>query len=279
MLGIKKLSSGRMGNRLFHYHFLRQIAKKTGIDYFHTNFPDSVYFENMRKKAKPFQHFKKTTELTSKEVLSFEPAEFLQFVVQENKKVCDIVFSPPMSGEVFFDYLFFDPNEFIKVKEKFKVPLTSGSSEDKIIIGLHFRGTDFPTWNPNAALKFKYYQAAVNYCLAYFNDREVCFAVFTDDYEYPAYVQTVSFLQSIKHAQICFGDKDDLPIYDFYRMTQCDVLISSPSTFALFAGILGKRKKIIHSKEWLDYAVSRNDTFWVKLSKTNNPYYSLWKLF
>lgn len=54
MLGIKKISPGRMGNRLFHYHFLRQIAKKTGIDYFHKKFPDSIYFEEMEKNRNHF---------------------------------------------------------------------------------------------------------------------------------------------------------------------------------------------------------------------------------
>jgi len=279
MLGIKRISPGRMGNRLFHYHCLRQIARKTGIGYFHPKFPEAVYFEEMGRKGKPLLHFRKTIEITSREMLSYEPAEFLRFVVEENKKGKNIVFSAPMLGEVFFDYVFCDPNEFIKVKEEFKAPLTLDSSEDKIVIGLHVRGTDFPVWNPNAALKFDYYEAAINYCLGYFGDKKVMFAVFTDDYAYPAYAQTVSFLKSIKHAQICFGDKDVWPIYDFYKMTQCDVLISSPSTFGIFAGVLGKRKKIIHSKEWVDYAVDRDDTFWVKLSETDNPYYSLWKTF
>jgi hypothetical protein len=62
-------------------------------------------------------------------------------------------------------------------------------------------------------------------------------------------------------------------------MSQCDVLISSPSTFAIFAGIIGKQKKIIHNKAWLDYATNRNDPFWVNLCQTDHPYYSLWKSF
>jgi len=278
MLGITKIASGRMGNRLFHYHFIRQIARKTGIDYFHPEFPDACYYQEMGRKRRPIFPFRKTTELTSKEVLFFEPAEFLSFVMEENNKGRDIVFSPPMLGEVFFDYLFFDPNEFVTVKELYKVNFKF-HRKNKIVIGLHFRGTDFPAWDPNAALKFDYYEAAINYCLAYFDDQEIVFAVFTDDYEYPAYVQTLSFIESIKDMQIHFGDKDALPVYDFCKMTQCDVLISSPSTFAIFAGVLGKRKKIIHSKQWLDYAVGRNDIFWVKLARTDNSYYSLWKSF
>lgn len=101
MLGIKKISPGRMGNRLFHYHFLRQIAKKTGIDYFHKKFPDSIYFEEMGKKSKPFWPLKKTIRLTSNEVLTFKPDDFLNYIIEETTKEKNILFDPPMLGEIF----------------------------------------------------------------------------------------------------------------------------------------------------------------------------------
>ena len=123
MLGITRIPTGGMGNRLFHYHFLRQIAKKMDIGYFHPRLPDFIYFEGMGRKRRPLFRFRSSLELTSKEVLSFEPAGFLSFVEDETSKGRDIVFSPPMLGEVFFDYLFCDPNEFLKVKAKYAVGL------------------------------------------------------------------------------------------------------------------------------------------------------------
>jgi hypothetical protein len=278
MLGIQKLSPGRMGNRLFHYHFLRQIAQKTGIQFFHIQFPEETYFYQMGKRPRGFSLFKKTIEITSREVIQYKPTGFIQFLMEEHQKGADIVFSPPMLGEVFFDYLFFDPNEFVKIKDRFQIDFNH-PQEKAVRVGLHFRGTDFPAWNQHAALNFEYYRKAVQFCLDYYGKEEISFALFTDDAAYPAYVSTLEFLKSIQKENIFMGDKTDLPIFDFYKMSQCDVLISSPSTFAIFAGIIGKQKKIIHNKAWLDYATNRNDPFWVNLCQTDHPYYSLWKSF
>ena len=278
MIGITKLSSGRMGNRLFHYHFLRQIAKETGLDYFHCKFPDSAYFGDMEKRSRPFFQFKRAIRITSKEVLSFAPQDFLSFVMRETDDGKNVIFDPPMLGEVFFDYLFYSPNEFIKVKDQYKINFTFDSS-NRMVVGVHFRGTDFPDWNEHAALKFPYYRDAILYCLDRFKNENPVFVLFTDDPKYPAFLETVTFLQALGKVAFYLGDDANLPIYDFYQMSQCDVLISSPSTFAIFAGCLGKPKRIIHAKSWLDYAVDHNDTFWVKLKDTANPYYAIWKIF
>ena len=268
-----------MGNILLHYHFLRQIAEKTGIEYFHPRFPYAHYFEGMDQKRRPFlDHFKGTVEMSLSDVVAFDQKDFLVYVIEQNDQGKSVVFSSPMLGDVFFDYLFFDPNQFIKVKKEYRLEFDF-DPENKIVIGLHFRGTDFPAWNLNAVLEFEYYESALNHCLGHFNNKEIVIAVFTDDHQFPTYIKTVDFLKSLSTPPLYYGDKDKDPIYDFFQMTQCDVLISSPSTYAIFAGILGKKKKIIHNKKWLDYTINRNDTFWVKLIETDNPYYSLWRSF
>lgn len=277
MIGITKLSPGRMGNRLFHYNFLRQAARKAGLAYFHCNLPEAVYFSDMEKRPRRFSLFRKSLRLTSKDVLTFEPQDFLDFISHEGKRK-DIFFDPPMLGEVFFDYLFYAPGDFVKVKDQFHVDF-GFDSKDKEIIGLHFRGTDFPDWNQHAALKFPYYKEAISYCLEFFENRNPVFLLFTDDHKYPAYTETINFLKSMTKVEFHLGDLAGAPIYDFYLMTRCDVLISSPSTFAIFAGCLGKPKKIVHDSSWLTYAVDKNDHFWVELQNTTNPFYSLWKTF
>ena len=277
MLGIKKIASGRMGNRLFHYNFLRQISKKTGIDYFCINFAESEYFDGISKRGQTNFRFKKTIKMNSKDVLSFSPEEFIKFIICENNKGKDIVFYPQMLGEVFFDYLFFDPNKFFKVKEPYKKKPSIVKDGD-CVVGLHFRGTDFLTWNKNAYLSSNYYKKAIDFCIDSTKDTPCVYTLFTDDLQFPAYIETMEYLRKLK-VKYCKGNTRELPIYDFYQLTQSDILISSPSTFAIFAGILGKQKKVIHSKNWLDYAVDLNDTFWVRLSTTQNPYYSIWTTF
>jgi len=56
------------------------------------------------------------------------------------------------------------------------------------------------------------------------------------------------------------------------------VLISTPSTFAILAGVLGKKKLIIHEKQWIEYAQNVNDLFWIKLTQHNNMFYSVWAI-
>lgn len=274
MIGIKKIAPGRMGNRLFHYNFLRQIAKQTGIDYFCTDFPESKLFEDIavsRKRTKLFR----TSKYTSKEILQYTPDEFLKLVKDENAKGRDIVFNPPMLGEIFFDYLFFDPNEFIRVKSDFRKDFKM-NVQGKKVIALHFRGTDFEAWNKNASLKFDYYKSSIDFCAEQFHSEEIVFGLYTDDIHFPAYTESISYLKQ-QGKKYFIGNLDEPAIVDFYQMSQSDVLVSSPSTFAIFAGVLGKQKKIIHSKAWIDYATGRNDAFWVKLASCQSPYYSLWK--
>ena len=200
----------------------------------------------------------------------------MNYIQEINRSGKNIIIDPPILGDIFFDYLFFNPGQFIKVKNPFKKTLFK-TNDKQIIIGIHIRGSDFASWNENAALGFDYYETSINYCLKTYQDKNLSFFICTDDLNFPTYVKT-KFL--LKNQRVFLGNPEIPAIYDFYNLSQCDILISSPSTFAIWGGILGKKeKKIIHCKKWLDYSTNRNDPFWVKLLKSNNQYYSLWKSF
>ena len=157
-------------------------------------------------------------------------------------------------------------------------------------------------------MKSIYYKNSVRYCINYFGENKCAFVIFADDDKSALYLETVNFLKSLGNIEFyCSNDGNNIfsrnsvllklsmwkimikmfdsiynniykyAIYDLYQMSQCDVLISSPSTFAVCAGILGKQKKIIHSKEWLDYSVGNKDRFWVNFKEYRNPCYCLWK--
>lgn len=279
MIGITRFSNGRMGNRLFHYHFLRQITEKTKLEYFNVSFPESTYFENMNRKFNPLILLRKNIKISSKDILSKSSEEFMVYITEENKNGKNILIEPPILGEVFFDYLFYDPNQFIKVKNIFKTNINNNKENDKII-GIHFRGTDFESWNKIASLSFNYYKSAIEFCVSHFIKNNITFGLFTDDDYFEPYIKTIRLLKSIKKCNFFIGNNKIAPIYDFCLLNQCDILISSPSTFAIFAALIGKKKKIIHSKDWINYATLNNDIFWMKL--VNNPvndFYYLWKLF
>ena len=50
---------------------------------------------------------------------------------------------PPLLGELFFDYLFYDPNDFVKIKQKYFKPFDF-DAQSRLLVAVHFRGTDFP---------------------------------------------------------------------------------------------------------------------------------------
>jgi hypothetical protein len=84
---------------------------------------------------------------------------------------------------------------------------------------------------------------------------------------------------------------------DFATLSECDVLISSSSTFVVCAGFIGKEdKKIIHSKDWINKNLNHEhwhktprpqnireqqisfDNFWVDLYNGGNEFYKSWRL-
>ena len=76
-------------------------------------------------------------------------------------------------------------------------------------------------------------------------------------------------------------------IEDFCILSECDILISGSSTFALAAGFVGKEKKIIHSEKFVNqfrdseekwYSNFRNGLFFKDLLNKPNKYYPLLKL-
>ena len=101
--------------------------------------------------------------------------------------------------------------------------------------------------------------------------------MFTDDLTLDSYIKILKYLKE-KGIEFKIGDTKKEAIYDFQTMTECDIIVSSPSTFSIWAGILGKkRKKIIHSDKWINTRIENNDKFWIDLNNTDNEIYKLWR--
>lgn len=274
MVGIQKFTEGRLGNKLFHYNLLRQIARKTSIPYFYPNFVENNCFLEMDKKIRPFKLFRKQRLFGLKEMLEYKQNKFLTEARCLNVKNIDIVLEPPMLGELFFDYLYYDPNKFIKICPQYFYE-DIGKLSSKTLVGVHIRGTDFAEWIKRI-LNLSYYLAAIDYIER--NVIDPYFFLFTDDFNDLVCQGVLSHFKE-KSLLYKLGRNQTSPIYDLASMSQCDILISSSSTFAIWGGILGKQKKIIHSKKWISNRVASEDKFWVDLDITRNPYYSLWKKF
>jgi len=164
-------------------------------------------------------------------------------------------------GEKFFSDHYISTREIFKLKNKIELP---GEC-----LAIHFRGTDFHEWNPEAIPAPDYYINAIE------EYGEVdTYYLFTDDRDLPSYLNVVKYLPEEK---IKYGSPNSV-FNDFITMCYCDGIISSPSTFAICAGFIGKHKKIIHSEKWINSRVAVDDKFWVDLKNGGNEDYSLWRL-
>ena len=175
---------------------------------------------------------------------------------------------PPCLGEVFFEWNTIPTRDIFKIKIKNDVA--------KNTVAVHFRGTDFHEWNNKAILDGNYYIEAIE---SIKNDIDNII-LFTDDKTLPSFNSVKMYLEEEKIQYKLGENTSDRSKYafDFNTMTECDYIISSPSTFCICAGFIGKKKKIIHNKKWLDNRINANDKFWIDLYNGGNKDYNIWRM-
>lgn len=142
----------------------------------------------------------------------------------------------------------------------------------KKLVAAHLRAGDFREWEPEAILPAGYYIAAVE-SVRGLNSDEWHVRLCVDDYSHPAYEQLSKFLVGKGFSL------DSMPCSrpfecDLAAMAQAEILISSPSSFALVAGLLGV-PRVIHSEEWVANRVSRGEVFWSRIGEGTFPGYAL----
>lgn len=145
---------------------------------------------------------------------------------------------------------------------------------------IHIRETDFHSWMPEAVeigQRVGYYQNSIVELLDYVDK----FIIFTDD---PKSWRIKEIIETIEYhkKKYSFGENtSDRSKFakDFVEMARCEYMISSPSTFNIVAGMTGIHKKIIHSKDWINFRKEKNDAFWVRLADSSeDDDYRIWKL-
>ena len=164
----------------------------------------------------------------------------------------------PILGEAFFGYCSQDPRKLVMSpcpKSEGPVPY----------IAMHFRGTDFFTWNENAILPSSYYMNSLEWARDQVGPDAPVYLV-TDD----------TSLDSFKYVRKCLGSSarvfNGAPESDFCVLHGASILVSSPSTFCIWAGILGN-SSVVHSLNWVTQRASLRDEFWVRILKGGNDFY------
>jgi hypothetical protein len=262
MFRIDLMSYGRFGNKLIYYNNLRQLANIYNVPYSCVPWEGQGIFSGIEKE---FKYPKKDViNLTSKEILSAEKNDINKIL--ENYEISLVA---PCLGELFFEVTKSNPNDFLNMQTE---------DNEMLVIALHFRGSDFFAWNPDACLPASYYLSAIEACEKEFTEDKK-YILCTEDTSYGPFNEIKQFLENEKK-QYDLGPatKENKHFYyDFNKLANSDVIVSSPSTFSICAGFLAKEKKVIHSKEWIDNRLNVKDKFWVQLNKGGNQWYNIWK--
>lgn len=174
----------------------------------------------------------------------------------------------PCLGEKFFEWNTISTRNIFNLKENVDIPNNTAA--------IHFRGGDFFEWNSDAVLDTQYYMNAIEEV----KDMVDHFIIFTDDESLPAYGEVEDYFEE-HNISYDIGENNSNRLQyigDFGMMSSCDYIISSPSTFCICSGFIGKKKKIIHSEKWIKSRVDVGDKFWVDLYGGGNSDYNIWKL-
>lgn len=261
MILIDKMSYGRFGNQVLFFNNLIQLAAECETDYWCAPWVGDALFLSNNKTLPP--HGEKPFRIMTSENLNL----ITNTELKEISKKEHIVIREPCLGELFFRYDAVSLNEIYKFKEYDR-------EGDTPIAALHFRGTDFHQWNPSAVLPFEYYVNSISCIKRKFGD--VKFKVFTDDMFLESFQKTINYFNQ-KNIKYFIGPDSSTGIFmnDFIDMSLCDILVSTPSTFSICAGFLGKEKFIIHNEQWVKERSELNDKFWKDLYKGGNSNYNV----
>lgn len=259
MFIIKNINIGRFGNKLFYYNNLIQTSKHFGHNYSVSRFENDNIFQ--------FSNLNEELIVTNSINLN---SEFL--IENKNNNINeDFIHLEPCLGDLFFEFDLLKTNDIFK----FKFNLIPNIDNDKIYVGIHFRGTDFNLWDDKSILPTEYYVNSIDFILS--SENNVNIKLFTDDITLQSYNELKTYLEDNK-INYELGDIQSLED-DFINLSYCDYIISSPSTFAIAAGFCGKEnKKIIHSKNWVDYQCGKGDKFWIGFNNGGNNNYKKYKL-
>lgn len=256
MFIIDNINIGRFGNKLLYYNNLVQVSHFFNQNYFCHRFENDDIF-----KFSEFQN----------NIKNYDYSINHKFLI-ENKNYKfnnDIIMIEPCLGDLFYE---FDSLDTHKIFE-FKNPIIY--DKNVVTVGVHYRGTDFYNWDPKSILKTEYYLSAIDSVIQ--SCKNVIFKLFTDDTKLESYLNTIQFLKS-NNLPFKLGNPNDLR-EDFINLSYSDYIISSPSTYSISAGFCGKpNKKIIHSKEWVNYQCEKKDKFWIGFDNGGNRNYKKYQL-
>lgn len=251
----------QFGNKLLGLNNLIQLSHFYKQDYNFTPFNGLEIFD-----IKTNEYYNEPHEKIDIDMLTKNKDN----IILDNDKT---YYLEPCLVELFHEFNKISTYDIFKIKEPIK--------HSKKVVGIHYRGTDFKVWDDKCILPFEYYKNSIDFTIEDIND-DFMFILFSDDASLDSFNKSIEYLKSLgKEYQL--GKINDY-LSDFKALSECDYIISSPSTFCITASFCGKKnKKIIHSHDFIiNYKNNTSyfrDIFWKNLLDFNqNSDYIIYKL-
>ncbi len=272
MLRINKITRGRFGNQILHYNTLTQLGKTYNMNVSCDDWIGNKYFKNLNIN---------NNNLNIDNEITWDNLNIDNNNNYTIEQYC--------LHNVYYKVTKYDPRLFFELKDEYKIKLDKNITH----IGIHMRGGDKKQKKRlnREIFPASYYINSIKYIEQNIKENKKYYLC-TDDIKFDTYIKTLEYLKN-NNFNYELGDINNY-IYDFALLSECNILISSVSTFAVCAGFIGKQnKKIIHYNKWFDKTLKYDmgngientndwvksfDDFWNYIYNHNNcPYYIIWK--
>ncbi len=252
-VGIRALPKGGFGNRILAFLTLRQIAEYFGSRYYSVNKVDRRRIKRIHRP--PFSILpNRQSVFRGTELLDEGIRAELGTLLARGETVW---LKPPILGEAYVRWNFINARNLVHHSMK-QCANHHRELATRSVVAIHFRGTDFSQWNRAALMPPSYYVDAVDEIADLEGPSLV--RICTDD---PSHGTVVALRQHFSSRKQLAPDVLCLQPFecDFATLAGARFLISSPSTFAIVAGLLGT-PQIVHNRKWVEARVSAGEEFW-----------------
>lgn len=257
-LTIKDPLTGRLGNQLFQVNFALQIATKIQVPL-------------MIKKSEVLKMSNLRVGLASGRGLKLQKAQILDknFILEQDTETiysrCLSIISEGriavlpagILGEVFFKFLCESPRNLFNPRKH--LISSEGEKQNSLKkVALHFRGGDFSDWKPSYVMDYKFYVRV----LERLNFPSSQVDLFTDDPRHPTVIRLKT---EMKVGRVINSNN---PHRDFWALSNYGIIVISPSTFSVWAALLGCSKDVIYNGKWYENEGAK-EAFWPLFIENN----------
>ena len=234
VVGLRSTPKGQFGNRLFNYIVIRELAQELGVGYFSHNRLDRRLIRGIHRLPFPPLKYRNTVLLEREYV---EADDFLDRAKNWVEQGRVIVPKPRLLANAYARFDFLPPRTFIRHRFSLCQAHRRATREPSVVV--HLRGNDFATWKGGAILGEDYYRNALDYLSDYGHSSSPV-RLCTDDDNHPALDGLRSLVRDQDRLITVDGCSNPF-VCDFAALMSASVVVSSPSTFAITAGLLGRQ--------------------------------------